>query len=83
MNGPALLVMDEPLTGVDIRTRQLILEWMASLRGMGMTIVYSTHHTDEIENTADELLVLREGLVSFFGPVGAAGSVAGLLAECS
>lgn len=83
MNGPSLLVMDEPLTGVDIRTRRQLLEWMAALRGMGLTVVYSTHHTDEIEGTADELLVLRDGLVTFFGPVGAEGGVAGLLAECS
>jgi ABC-2 type transport system ATP-binding protein len=69
MNDPRILVMDEPLTGVDIATRFMILEWMAALKENGMTIVYSTHHTDEIAHTADSLLLLKEGSLTFNRPI--------------
>jgi ABC-2 type transport system ATP-binding protein len=85
MSGPSLLVMDEPLTGVDVKTRLSILDWMVSLKDKGMTIIYSTHHTDEISHTADELLTLKDGAVSFCGSMEGLrgeGGLAGLFAEC-
>jgi ABC-2 type transport system ATP-binding protein len=82
--GPRVLIMDEPLTGVDVRTRVSILGWMTDLKGAGMTVIYSTHHADEIEGTADNLLVLREGTVTLRAEVaalGGAGGAAGAMLE--
>ena len=64
LGNPEILIMDEPLNGVDMITRQLILQWMTALKEKGMTVVYSTHHVDEIENTADRLVILRNGMIS-------------------
>ena len=69
MNGPRILIMDEPLTGVDIKTRQLILEWMTALKGKDITVIYSTHHTDEIAGTADGLLLMRKGRITYHAPL--------------
>lgn len=78
-NDPSLLILDEPLTGVDIGTRQAALAFFAALRGRGVTLVYSTHHADEIEGTAERLLLLKEGTLAFFGPVPATPGVDALL----
>ena len=80
-NDPALLIMDEPLTGVDIKTRQAILSFMTMLRGRGVTLIYSTHHADEIEGTADSLLLLKGGTSAHFGPIAALGGCTGTLMD--
>jgi ABC-2 type transport system ATP-binding protein len=84
MHSPRILIMDEPLTGVDIKTRASILGWMTQLKQMGMTVVYSTHHADEIDGTADSLLVLRDGAVTLHAAVSAldgAGGTAGAILQ--
>lgn len=67
IDDPQFLIMDEPLTGVDITTRQSFLQWMLSFKQKGMTILYSTHHTDEIEGIADELILMKEGEAVYCG----------------
>jgi ABC-2 type transport system ATP-binding protein len=73
LNSPEFLIMDEPLTGVDITGRLDFLDFMLKLKQKGMTILYSTHHTDEIAGVADELILLNEGEVVFCGPVAGTG----------
>jgi ABC-2 type transport system ATP-binding protein len=64
VNSPRLLIMDEPLTGVDVATRMLFMQWMRDLKRHGLTIFYSTHHSDEIAGTADSLFLMRGGALS-------------------
>ncbi len=69
LNDPAFLIMDEPLTGVDIAARMDFLGWMRDLKQNGMTLLYSTHHTDEIKGVADDLIFLNEGEIVFCGAI--------------
>jgi len=69
VNSPKLLIMDEPLSGVDIATRLLFMKWMLVFKQNGLTIFYSTHHTDEIVGTADSLMLMRDGSVTYNGEV--------------
>ena len=41
---PAVLLLDEPSTGLDPRQRERLWEFVLGLAGAGTTVIYSTHH---------------------------------------
>ncbi len=49
LHRPALVLLDEPTTGADVRTRTQILDLVRSLAAEGSAVVYSTHYLHEIE----------------------------------
>jgi ABC-2 type transport system ATP-binding protein len=60
---PELIFLDEPTTGFDPRARRQAWETIRSLRGLGKTILLTTHYLDEAEQLADRVAVLREGRI--------------------
>ena len=48
IGGPDLLLLDEPTSGVDIKTRDDVLHLLADLNGDGMTIVLTTHELNSV-----------------------------------
>jgi ABC-type Mn2+/Zn2+ transport system ATPase subunit len=54
---PGLLLLDEPITGLDLPSQQRILELIADVRDGGMTVVLSTHHLGEARQ-ADRVLLM-------------------------
>ena len=58
---PKLLFLDEPTTAMDTSTRQHFWEIVDRLKQNGVTIVYSSHYIEEVEHTADRILVLHNG----------------------
>ncbi len=65
---PELIFLDEPTTGFDPHARRQAWETLRSLRGLGKTIVLTTHYLDEAERLADRVAVLRRGEVVAVGP---------------
>ena len=58
---PKYLVLDEPTAGMDTTTRQRFWEIINDLKKSGVTILYSSHYIEEVEHTADRILVLHQG----------------------
>jgi len=58
---PELLLLDEPLNGLDPEGRLRVKELIRSLRAAGCTIVINTHHLADIEKLADRIALLRCG----------------------
>ena len=58
---PKILFLDEPTAAMDTSTRQHFWEIVNQLKKNGVTIVYSSHYIEEVEHTADRILVLRKG----------------------
>ena len=58
---PKLLFLDEPTAAMDTSTRQHFWEIVNQLKQNGVTIVYSSHYIEEVEHTADRILVLHKG----------------------
>ena len=67
---PRLLLLDEPLAGLDHARRQEILPWLERLRDeLHIPMLYVTHTADEVARLADTLIVLDQGRVVAAGPV--------------
>jgi ABC-2 type transport system ATP-binding protein len=60
---PELVFLDEPTAGLDPQARHATWEVVRGLRADGVTVVLTTHHMDEAERLADELLVIDAGRV--------------------
>ena len=58
---PKILFLDEPTAAMDTSTRQHFWEIIDQLKKNGVTIVYSSHYIEEVEHTADRILVLHKG----------------------
>lgn len=58
---PKILFLDEPTSAMDTSTRQHFWEIVDQLKKQGVTIVYSSHYIEEVEHTADRILVLHKG----------------------
>jgi len=64
---PAVLLLDEPSTGLDPRQRERLWEFVLDRAGSGTTVIYSTHHLLEAERYGNRLLVLADGEAVFDG----------------
>jgi spermidine/putrescine transport system ATP-binding protein len=65
---PAVLLLDEPLTGLDERLRQQLRDEISRLhRRLGATILAVTHNQDEALSLSDRIAVLRAGRIEQTG----------------
>jgi len=60
---PELIFLDEPTTGFDPRARRQAWETIRGLRGLGKTILLTTHYLDEAEQLADRVAVIAHGQI--------------------
>ena len=73
---PELIFLDEPTTGFDPAARRRAWETIRGLRGLGKTILLTTHYLDEAERLADRVAVLAHGQIVASGtPAELTGSV--------
>lgn len=69
---PQLLLMDEPLAGLDLKRKGEILPYLERLPAtFGIPIIYVTHSIDEVMWLADHLVALNAGRIVAEGPVAA------------
>jgi ABC-2 type transport system ATP-binding protein len=70
---PDLIFLDEPTTGFDPSARRRAWEMVAGLRGMGKTVLLTTHYMDEAEHLADRVAVVVAGRLVALGAPGEIG----------
>lgn len=58
---PHIAIMDEPTVGIDPQSRNYILQSIQELKKQGMTILYTTHYMEEVEELADRILIMDHG----------------------
>lgn len=63
-----VLLLDEPFTGVDIPTQELLVDLFNELRHRGTTVVYATHDLQQAATTSDTVILLNETLVAEGSP---------------
>jgi ABC-2 type transport system ATP-binding protein len=60
-HNPELLIMDEPTVGIDPQSRNHILDSVKKMRERGMTIIYTTHYMEEVEEISTRIIVMDKG----------------------
>ncbi len=63
LGDPQLLLLDEPTVGVDPQSRHFLLDSIATLRGAGKTVVYTSHYMDEVQTLCDTVAIIDQGRV--------------------
>ena len=69
VNGPPVLLLDEPLGALDLKLRQEMQIFLKALQqDLGITFVYVTHDQEEALTMSDRLAVFNEGRIEQVGP---------------
>lgn len=64
---PRILVLDEPVAGLDPVAREEFLELISQLHASGLTVAMVSHSMDDLARLSDQVLVLNEGRQFAFG----------------
>jgi sodium transport system ATP-binding protein len=67
MHDPPVLILDEPTTGLDVPTAQLIEDFVLVAKRRGKCIIYSTHIMEEAEYLCDRIGVVHQGRLTALG----------------
>ncbi|MET9304440.1 metal ABC transporter ATP-binding protein [Streptomyces cellulosae] len=65
---PDLLIMDEPMAGVDLASQEVLAETLRTQVGQGATVLLVLHELGPLEPLIDRAVVLRDGCVLHDGP---------------
>lgn len=76
LHEPAIVLLDEPASGLDPDARLQLSDLLRALRGEGMTLVVSSHILAELEDYSTHMLLLRDGLLVEHHAVGEEGDAA-------
>ena len=69
LHDPRLLVLDEPLEGLDPPTRSLLKEVIEERRHGGTTVLFSSHILSDVEDVADRIGILAAGTIATSGSI--------------
>jgi len=67
VNKPELVILDEPTTGLDPQSRQLLWEKLAELKQQGISILLTTHYMEEAARLCDRLVIVDHGRILIEG----------------
>ena len=67
IHDPAILIYDEPGSGLDPMTSRFIIEYLKGLRVKGKTIILSAHNLNQVEEICDLVMILKRGDVVIKG----------------
>jgi len=69
VHDPSILILDEPMSGLDPLGRRLVADVMRDLRRQGKTVFFSTHILNDISVLCDQVGLLNRGRLLFAGDV--------------
>jgi ABC-type multidrug transport system ATPase subunit len=81
LGDPQLLILDEPMNGLDPAGLQEMRDMLRGLVGEGRTVMLSSHLLDEVERTCDQVAIVDQGKVIRQGPIGELTARAGTAVE--
>lgn len=63
LHDPKILFLDEPTVGVDVQSRNVIVNHLKELNKSGMTIIYTSHHMEEAEHFCSRVAIIDYGKI--------------------
>ncbi|HET6380805.1 MAG TPA: ABC transporter ATP-binding protein [candidate division Zixibacteria bacterium] len=70
LHEPEVIYLDEPTSGLDPSAAKTVRDFIATLRGLGRSIIVCTHNLDEAERLCDRIGILRGTLLRVDTPAG-------------
>lgn len=67
LSGKRLLILDEPMSGLDPKARVLFKNQLFLLKDAGVTLFFSSHVLADVDEMADRMAVLHKGSIQFEG----------------
>lgn len=67
LHRPSLVVLDEPTTGIDIKSGSQILDAIGELRANGTAIIYVGHYMEEVERISTHICIMDNGKCRAYG----------------
>lgn len=75
LHNPKVLFLDEPTVGVDVQSKNVIIDYLKELNAGGTTIIYTSHHLTEAQDFCTHIAIIDRGNIY------AQGTPEGLIAE--
>jgi ABC-2 type transport system ATP-binding protein len=63
LHEPKILFLDEPTVGVDVQSRNVIIQHLKQLNNAGTTIIYTSHHMEEAESFCSRVAIIDHGKI--------------------
>lgn len=70
LHEPKVLFLDEPTVGVDVHSKNAIIEYLQQLNKKGTTIIYTSHHLSEAEDFCTHIAIVDRGKIYAKGTPG-------------
>ncbi len=70
LHHPKILFLDEPTVGVDVQSRNVIIEHLKEINAAGTTIIYTSHHMEEAEHFCTRVSIIDHGKILIQGTPG-------------
>ncbi|WP_223032183.1 ABC transporter ATP-binding protein [Hanstruepera marina] len=67
LHTPKVLFLDEPTVGVDVQSKNVIIEFLQELNKNGTTIIYTSHHLNEAEKFCTRVAIIDHGKIIIKG----------------
>jgi ABC-2 type transport system ATP-binding protein len=68
LHDPSLLILDEPLSGLDVTSAMIVKNLIKTLGEQGKAILYCSHVLEVVEKVCSNVIVLRKGKTIAYGP---------------
>ncbi len=70
LHEPALLILDEPFSGLDPVNQIVVKDLIREMKTQGKTIIFSTHQMEQAEKLCDQICLINNGRVVLYGDLG-------------
>lgn len=67
LNHPRILFLDEPTVGVDAQSRNFLLDSIRTLNQHGMTVIYTSHYMEEVQQLCTDIAIIDHGEIRLSG----------------
>lgn len=67
IHDPDILLFDELTTGLDVAAADAVLKTVENCKHEGKTVLFSSHHMDEVERLCDQVVVMNLGKICYEG----------------
>jgi len=63
LHNPLILFLDEPTVGVDVQSKNVIIDYLKELNSKGTTIIYTSHHLVEAQDFCTHIAIIDRGKI--------------------